>query len=281
MCIYINIYILYIQKLKNTYKRFCAQKIEIMVNKNLRNWLVGILVLVVLAFGAYLGGATLWVGQKYDQKDTAYDELNNAYEIMTKDATRYKNELGEERTRNKMLVSGNSNLLLQLRSRDTLILGMQRELTEMRKYLKDGGTITGITQSTSIGVKTPTVIDNTKPDPVYRSKFNLDGWAWGDITAQRDTTYLNMKMRSELYITHGSEKSGFLGLGKRIPFVDVVDRNPYNITTNTRSFAVTKKRISFDYGLGGTIGATTLLKDGRMVNGFGATVGATFNISYR
>lgn len=153
---------------------------------------------------------------------------------------------------------------------------LQESVEKYKKQIKNGGSVTNITTETKVKTKTPTVV-TTEPKtdkdgvvtqrPVYTSKFDLDGWVVGTTRATADSTEIDLKVRNEYTVVIGEDKTGFLGLGKAKPFVEVTNLNKYSETTSLKTYNVdvkNKKKVWIYTGVAGivvgTVGTILLLK---------------------
>lgn len=155
---------------------------------------------------------------------------------------------------------------INLPTNDPEIKRLQAEVEKYRKQIKNRGSVTTVTSNTSADIKVPTVVVQQPQDPnfpIYRSKFDLDGWIYGTVEARKDSTLISPRIRNEYTVVIGQEKQGFLGLGKPKPFVEVVNKNPYTETTQLRTYQVddTRRKSHWNFGLYGGYGATLVKKE--------------------
>jgi hypothetical protein len=168
-----------------------------------------------------------------------------------------------------VLESYSTKYLLDLATKDSTIVKLQSLVKKYKKNIKKQGSVTVIGTEAKIDTLVPTkVLDSTTTVdniiyPIYEAKFNLKGWVWGKVKASSDSTSVSIKFREEINAIIGQEKTGFLGLGKKKTFVEVILHNPYNEVKSLRTY-LTKApprskfifgpTLSYGIGPGGTPG---------------------------
>jgi hypothetical protein len=162
-----------------------------------------------------------------------------------------------------LLESQSADYFVKLNTADSTVVKLQALVTKYKKQLGKKGSATVITTDAEIDISEPTVVyrDSTKPcDPVYQTDFEIMGtgkykntrWVWGVVTATKDSTQVGMRFHEEIDVVIGQEKTGFLGLGKPKPFVEVTLHNPFNKVSTLRSFNVTPPKPK-RFGIGPTL----------------------------
>lgn len=150
---------------------------------------------------------------------------------------------GLNRAKIETLETSKSDEFLALASKDDAIVALQNEVRSMKRYLKKKGSVTNFTSETSVDTSVPTeVVDNGTPFPTYKSKFDLNGWVYGNSVATKDSTYYNLKVKNKYSLTLGVEPTGFLGLGKGKPFAQVKNLNPYSETQELKTYQVSSPK---------------------------------------
>lgn len=199
--------------------------------------------------------------------------INNT---LTEELQTSRNNEGEHVAKMAAFQTRRAQDFVNFATRDSLTLALQKEVKDMKKYLKKQGSVTNITNITHVTAAAETEIIPTddKNFPNYKSKFNLDGWVYGETLATKDLTKLSLTVKNEYSVVVGSEKTGFLGLGKRNPFVQVTNKNPYTETKTLKSYQVKMpppKRFGLGVFVGYGIGAN--LQVGPVI-----AVGGSFNL---
>jgi hypothetical protein len=147
-----------------------------------------------------------------------------------------RNKLGQSVGTSSVIQTSNPKDFLELTSRDTTIIKLQKLVKEYKSKLKGQGVAAIINSEGTIAVTVPTVVDSTdNVSPIYTSEYKLRDsldtnkiWAWGNTIARKDSTKVFLKYKEEAELLIGVEKTGFLGLGKAKPFAQITFKNPYN-----------------------------------------------------
>lgn len=153
---------------------------------------------------------------------------------------------------------------LAIKSMDNNIKALQAEVKKFQKYLKNGGSVTQVSSTTSVDTTLTSVVipkdtikvkDTIKIFPEYRRKFNLQNYVIGSIVANKDTIHLQVRVKNDYSIIIGEENKGPFRRGK--PFAEVVNNNPYSDLLNIKTYQVksyTRKRFSIGPVVGGGFG---------------------------
>lgn len=123
-----------------------------------------------------------------------------------------------------------------------------KTIKELQKLVKKGTLAASIIKTET---KVDTVFKTTKiKDTVnitYETDFDVQGWIWGTVSMNRDTTSLKVFTRDQYDITLSKEKDG--------TYVNVINHNPFSTTQEVRSvykLPKTKKwslNVSAGYGI--------------------------------
>jgi len=222
-----------------------------MLNKKTLIYIL-IVVCILLAFSIY---------DSYTKSEKIED--NKAINEALKDSlSTYRNKNGELVSRIKTINVSNISSFLNIASKDKQIKDLQELVKEYEKRLKDKGSAGivnlegGIEQflETEISFDSLNIKENTlKVYPTYTSKFNLDNWVWGKITANKDTTLVSVRYKEKVSFVIGKENTGFLGL-KNEYFSDVKLENPYSKVSSFRTYntKIPQPRFALTVGLAGT-----------------------------
>lgn len=167
-------------------------------------------------------------------------EQNNLNIALADSVQTWKGKDGLNRAKISTLETSKTKEFLALATKDSSVIALQQEVKEMRRYLRNKGSVTNFSSDTTVDTSSPTevTVDNSG-NPTYKSKFDLDGWVFGNSVATKDSTYLNLKVKNKYSLTLGVEPTGFLGLGKGKPFAQVKNENPYSETQELKTYQVT------------------------------------------
>lgn len=118
-----------------------------------------------------------------------------------------------------------------------------QELQELVKKYKNVQAATIIKTETKVVEKivNKPIFDTVSRETAYYSKFDLDGFVWGEIIAKKDSTDLILNIRNDFNIVSHYDK------GKLV--LDVSDKNPYSITKSQRSYINLPKQKRWGLGI--------------------------------
>lgn len=124
-----------------------------------------------------------------------------------------------------------------------------QELQELVKRYKNVQAATVIKTETKVVEKivNKPVLDTVSKETAYYSKFDLEGFVWGEIIAKKDSTDLILNIRNDFNIVSHYDK------GKLV--LDVSDKNPYSITKSQRSYINLPKQKKWGLGISAGYGA--------------------------
>lgn len=157
-----------------------------------------------------------------------------------------------------LLEGYNSKDFIALASADKKIQELQKLVSKYESQIKKGGSVATINTDSKIKVTVPSKVIETSTkigDTIYasyESNFNLENWVIGNIKATKDSTTIGLQFKEQLDVAIGTEKTGFLGLGKPKPFAEVTLHNPYNEITSFKAYS-TKPLPSKKFGIGPTL----------------------------
>lgn len=154
--------------------------------------------------------------------------------------------------RSQAITADNSEAILALQSKDSLIVSLQALVRQYKGELKAASIIKA---TTTVNDKVKTVVDSTNTDtinvyPTYTATLG-DKWYSANITSNSDSTSLYFKTFHEYSLVLGKTDNKW--------YADVADANPHNAVTNVRVFNVTPPKITpkrFGLGVTGGYGAT-------------------------
>ena len=140
---------------------------------------------------------------------------------------------------------------LKIKSSDSTITALQESVEEFKKYIKNGGSVTNITNVTEVHNHAETIVSYDKDSlPVYSSTFNYDNWIAGTVKASSDTTELKLKYRSSYTVVIGEDK---VNLFNRHRYAVIKDNNPYASKPYVRSYQTSLTRVK-RFGIGPYVG---------------------------
>ena len=124
-----------------------------------------------------------------------------------------------------------------------------QELQELIKRYKNVQAATVIKTETKIVEKivNKPILDTISKETAYYSKFDLEGFVWGEIIAKKDSTDLILNIKNDFNIVSHYDK------GKLV--LDVSDKNPYSITKSQRSYINLPKQKKWGLGISAGYGA--------------------------
>lgn len=213
---------------------------------------VSIGVIIVLAIFVFRGCSK-------ELEAEQYKVLNEHLEDSVKHTI---NKYGEAQATISLLQGENAEMLLEQKSTDKTVKWLQEELTKYKSNVKNGGTVGVIgTVTTFSGTTTTTVsfspvIDGKRDTlPTYKTVGKDSTWIKYSITANADSTHLDLQVKNKYTIVIGEEKTKVEGkLFKRNkPVAFVINKNPYTQVTEMKVYEVTnkvKKRISLNVSAG-------------------------------
>lgn len=223
-------------------------------------WIVGGLLLASI----FLTVRTCRQSDKISEQTSLINSLNTKPKI-------WKDEEGKSHTKNTAVTTEKPKDFINLKDQSPEIQRLQEQVKKYEKQLKKGGSVTNFTSTTSATATVPTkvdtvVVDNTK-QAVYKSEFNKEGWVFGNVEARADSTIINVGTKDEYTVAIGYDKTGFLGLGKPIPFSEITNHNKYSTTPYVKTYQVDVKGKKNGWVLPtvigtvvGVVGTTLILK---------------------
>ena len=125
-----------------------------------------------------------------------------------------------------------------------------QELQELVKKYKNVQAATVIKTETKVVEKivNKPIFDTVSRETAYYSKFDLDGFVWGEIIAKKDSTDLILNIRNDFNIVSHYDK------GKLV--LDVSDKNPYSVTKSQRSYINLPKQKRWGLGINAGYGVS-------------------------
>ena len=168
---------------------------------------------------------------------------NDAMNIALKDSMKtWKDKEGNFKANITLLENENSQYFTNWTTADSTVIKLQKLVKQYEAKIKHGGSVTTIGTDAKIDIVAPSQTSGftTVHDTVYanyKSDFNIKGWVWGTVSATKDSTTIGMRFKEEIDVAIGTEKTGFLGLGKGRPFAEVTLHNPFNKVSTLRAYS--------------------------------------------
>ena len=247
--------------------------------KDLNKYLIGAIIILLLL----LTGAGFYIKKlKTDNR-----EINDLYAVQAAELQTWKNKDGLNMAKIESFKTRETETFLEMKTKDSEIIRLQELVKEKNKYIKQqGDAITLLKSQTQID----TIITEPVPEALVMTKDSLsysfdNKWIIASYgfrlnyqnpfeRMEVQSTFLNLTVNNEYGILLGSESTGFLGLGKRKPFAEVTNYNPYTKTTVLRTYQVDGYPNSrFGVGLMAGYGFTSDLNTGIFVG-----VGVSYNL---
>lgn len=155
----------------------------------------------------------------------------------------YKDKEGKMISRISTIEVDNMSFFKQLQVKD-------KTISELQKLVKKGTLAASIIKTET---KVDTVFRTTKiKDTVnitYETDFDVQGWIWGTVAMNRDTTSLRVFTRDQYDIRLSKEKDG--------TYIDVINHNPFSTTQEVRSVYKLPKQKKFGIGVNLGYGMTS------------------------
>lgn len=220
------------------------------MNTNVRNWLLGVIAILLLTVGG--------LGYLYNQKRIESADREDIITGLNDTLVVWKDKQGRSHSKTQTITVSDPKDLLKIKGLEGENKKLQDLVAEYKGKIKKGGSVTYIEGETKYVDRVVTEIDtiytNQVKYPTYRSSFDKDGWVKGNIIAKADSTQIDLKIKNAYGVVLGQENTGFLGLGKPKTFADVLSYNPYSESTAVRALQVQlPKQNKGKYIIGGIV----------------------------
>jgi hypothetical protein len=228
-------------------------------------WMAIIFGLIAIALGVYC--LRLINERKFQQSIS---------ENFDKELQIWRDDSGRQVAKIEFLEFNSLKTLREFETTNTELIELKKIVEQYRKKLKKGGSVTLVKGKTVI----ETVIKEVQGSrdsiyPVYTGDVNLGKWIYGNVVANKDSITLGLTVVNEYDVIFGRDKTGFLGLGKSKPFVQVTNYNPYSEINTIKTFNVERNKPR-RFGLGVTAGYGITLDNLSPVPFVGAGLNYTF-----
>lgn len=155
----------------------------------------------------------------------------------------YRDKEGKMISKISTIEIDNMSFFKQLQVKD-------KTIQELQKLVKKGTLAASIIKTET---KVDTVFRTTKiKDTVnitYETDFDVQGWIWGIVSMNKDTTSLKVFTRDQYDIRLSKEKDG--------TYIDVINHNPFSTTQEVRSVYKLPKQKKFGIGVNLGYGITS------------------------
>ncbi len=199
-------------------------------------------------------------------------ELTNLNTAANDTITFERNEKNQQTAEISILEGNSDRDLKNLKTKDKTIIKLQEIVKNYKGKLRSATILANTTTSTGTNVTTITKTDTVVKDSItyvyetYEAEIDNE-WEKGHIIANRDSVHHSIKIRNEFEITQGMKRRE-KGLFKRkVPVVTIKNLNPNTVTTELRTFNVTKDQSRFGLSLQAGYGFTITGKTGIYVGG--------------
>ena len=234
--------------------------------------IVSIVLIIVLSF---------FIVRSRNQ-DKIISEKTNLINALNDTVKIWKDKNGISHSKTEVIKTSSISDFLKQNVKDKETKELQNVVKENKNRLGKQGSVTKFNGIIEFETEIPTLRDTVYipkdglviKKPVYNSSFDMDGWVVGSVKASEDSTKINLRIKNDYTVIVGEEKTGFLGLGKRKPFVEVTNKNPYSETTSLKTYQVENYKIK-RFGVGPNI-SYSLGANGQLYPTFG--IGLQYNI---
>ena len=215
-------------------------------------------------------------------QDKIISEKTNLINALNDTVKIWKDKNGISHSKTEVIKTSSISDFLKQNVKDKETKELQNVVKENKNRLGKQGSVTKFNGIIEFEKEIPTLRDTIYipkdglviKKPVYNSSFDMDGWVTGSVKASEDSTKINLRIKNDYTVIIGEEKTGFLGLGKRKPFVEVTNKNPYSETTSLKTYQVENYKIK-RFGIGPNI-SYSLGANGQLYPTFG--IGLQYNI---
>ena len=227
--------------------------------ENLSKKLKYIISIIVILILISLTMKTCSQNNTIKEKDSLINSLNDTVKI-------WKDKQNISHTKSQIIETSNVKDFLEIKNLKNENKILQEEVLKYKSKIKKGGSVTVATTNVNTKISSKSkIIDSTfiiedKKYPIYTSNFNKNEWIKGTIKAGPDSIIIDpLKIKIEQTFIIGEDRTGFLGLGRPKPFIEVVNKNPYAETEKLKTYQVdikSKNKNKTWFIIGTVMGAT-------------------------
>lgn len=213
------------------------------------------LYLVIIVLLISLGA----VGWLYKGKATKVEEQENLI-IALHDTLRITtNEKGQQVAEIQQIRTARVKDFTQIKNLTGENKRLQDAVKQNAGRLGTSGSVTTFASDTKVDVTVPTTVtfpeitpnspinlvtnrDTVYLYPEYTAKVELGQWAKANVVSNKDSTRIKLGVYNEYTLVLGEEKQKGSGLfGKKLPFAEVTNLNPYSSTATLKTYSVDNK----------------------------------------
>ena len=227
--------------------------------ENLSKKLKYIISIIVILILISLTMKTCSQNNTIKEKDSLINSLNDTVKI-------WKDKQNISHTKSQIIETSNVKDFLEIKNLKNENKILQEEVLKYKSKIKKGGSVTVATTNVNTKISSKSkIIDSTfiiedKKYPIYTSNFNKNEWIKGTVKAGPDSIIIDpLKIKIEQTFIIGEDRTGFLGLGRPKPFIEVVNKNPYAETEKLKTYQVdikSKNKNKTWFIIGTVMGAT-------------------------
>jgi hypothetical protein len=157
------------------------------------------------------------------------------------------NKDGSESAKISLLTSYNTKLLLQIQTKDESIKSLQEAVKQYKNKLTNNSSVTVFTTNTIYtgnGTTTVSIVDSST---VYIASNKDTTWVKWNTIANKDSTHLDLKIKEAYTVVIGDDSKWYQF--RKLPFVEVTNKNPFSSTKAIRAFKIEEK-VKTRFGIG-------------------------------
>ena len=234
--------------------------------------IVSIVLIIILSF---------FIVKSCNQEKTISEKIN-LINSLNDTVKIWKDKNGLSHTKTEVIKNSSISDFLKQNLKDKETKELQSIVKENKNRLGKQGSVSKFNGIVEFETEIPTLRDTIYipkdglviKKPIYNSSFDMDGWVVGSVKASEDSTKIKLKVKNDYTVIIGEEKTGFLGLGRKKPFVEVTNKNPYSETTSLKTYQVENYKIK-RFGIGPNI-SYSLGANGQLYPTFG--IGLQYNV---
>lgn len=229
---------------------------------------------IIIFILALIGVIFVLLNMYKEEKDKKEEQIS-LIESANDTIQFWKTKEGKNAAKISVLETMSSKTFLAFQSQDETIRELQKLVKDNNKLFKNSkGSASIIKSETNIDATgATTVTPGANGDPIYSANISNE-WYNIKTIASKDTTLVNLKTTHSLKLVMGEESQGFWKPKKTFatafdenPYSNITDMRIYNVTSNTKRFAV-----------GPNVGGSALFYDGNVKIGWSVGVGVTYSL---
>lgn len=195
-----------------------------------------------------------WDTEERKQAIQLVESLNDSVKIWKDKEQLYHSKIS-------VLETSKVKDFLNIKTKDSIIIELQKRVKQYENNLKDGSSVTIIKSETKYDTiyRTKEVIRDIIGDSIIIDSIVDNPWIYTKFGFSKDSTIFSLEVKNDYSLIIGEEKQGFLKARK--PFAEVINENPYSISPVVRTYRVNdvRKHLVFKDVLIGGVGAISLI----------------------